>query len=87
MQFRDTKFSHGDRVELRTPLQHGAVGLLRILIAITLLVSGRVGFEFFATPEVDMMYANFSLTPGTSRNKSSRWSTNCAARPMKSKLN
>ena len=40
------------------------------LVALTLLISGRVGFEFFASPEVDMVFGNFSLTPGTSRDKS-----------------
>ncbi|MDH3978669.1 MAG: efflux RND transporter permease subunit, partial [Gammaproteobacteria bacterium] len=39
-------------------------------IALTLLTSGRIGFEFFASPETDIVFGNFSLTPGTGRDQS-----------------
>jgi len=35
-------------------------------IAIALLSSGRVKFEFFALPESDTIHANFTFTPGSS---------------------
>ncbi|MEJ2139509.1 MAG: efflux RND transporter permease subunit [Gammaproteobacteria bacterium] len=40
-----------------------------LLIALSLMFSGRVGFEFFATPETDVVHANFSLSPGTPRSQ------------------
>lgn len=40
-----------------------------LLIAVSLMFSGRVGFEFFATPETDVVHANFSLSPGTPRSQ------------------
>ncbi len=40
-----------------------------LLIAVSLMFSGRVGFEFFATPETDVVHANFSLSPGTPRSR------------------
>ena len=40
--------------------------LCMFFIAITLLSSGRVKFEFFALPESDTIHANFTFTPGSS---------------------
>ncbi|MBT8442478.1 MAG: efflux RND transporter permease subunit, partial [Gammaproteobacteria bacterium] len=39
------------------------------LITMTLMVSGRIGFEFFASPETDMVYGNVAMAPGTPRAK------------------
>jgi len=36
-------------------------------LSLSLMITGRVGFEFFATPEPDVIFANFSLSPGTPR--------------------
>jgi len=36
-------------------------------ISLFIMITGRVGFEFFASPEPDVIYANFSLSPGTPR--------------------
>jgi multidrug efflux pump subunit AcrB len=38
-------------------------------ISITMMATGRVGFEFFATPETDMIFANFALAPGAPRSR------------------
>jgi multidrug efflux pump subunit AcrB len=38
-------------------------------IAVTMMATGRVGFEFFATPETDMIFANFALAPGATRER------------------
>ena len=42
------------------------------LMSISLLFSGRVNFEFFDTPESDIIHANFSFSPGTSEEKTER---------------
>ena len=39
------------------------------LIAFTLILSGRVGFEMFANPDTDLVYGNFALSPGTPKQK------------------
>jgi len=38
-----------------------------LLITMTLMVSGRIGFEFFATPETNMVFGNVAMAPGTPR--------------------
>lgn len=45
-----------------------AVGTL--IISVTLLISGRVGFEFFPNIENNIIFANFAFSPGTPRDKS-----------------
>ncbi|MFW2403964.1 MAG: efflux RND transporter permease subunit [Gammaproteobacteria bacterium] len=39
------------------------------LFAMTMMVSGRIGFEFFASPETDMVFGNAAMAPGTPRTK------------------
>ena len=41
-----------------------------LVLSIVLLSTSRVPFEFFPSPEVDIVYANFAFSPGTSREKS-----------------
>ena len=43
-----------------------------LLVSFTLLSTGRVKFEFFDTPESDIIHANFSFSPGTSEQKTER---------------
>jgi multidrug efflux pump subunit AcrB len=42
-----------------------------LIIAITILGTGRVGFEFFPQVESNTIYANFAFNPGSARYKSS----------------
>jgi multidrug efflux pump subunit AcrB len=68
-KFRDTKF---DRfIGAAYDSRYGAVtaAFCALLISFFVLISGRVGFEFFATPETDMVFGNFALSPGTPRAK------------------
>jgi multidrug efflux pump subunit AcrB len=41
-------------------------------ISITMMATGRVGFEFFATPETDIIFANFALAPGAPRSRTAQ---------------
>lgn len=43
-----------------------------LVLAISLFATGRVGFEFFASPETDLFFGNFSFTPGTPREQTGR---------------
>ncbi len=43
-------------------------------LALTLMRTGWVGFEFFAQPETDIVYGNFSLVAGRARESArNRW--------------
>jgi multidrug efflux pump subunit AcrB len=68
-RFRDThfdRFMHA-AYELRYSAVTGAICAL--IISVFIMISGRVSFEFFATPETDMIFGNFALSPGTPREK------------------
>ena len=43
-----------------------------LILTISMFVTGRVGFEFFASPETDLFFGNFSFTPGTPREQTAR---------------
>jgi len=70
VHFRDTKFSKSVAWCFDRRYSTVLAACCTFMIALALLVSGRVGFEFFASPEVDIVFGNFSLTPGSSREKS-----------------
>ena len=52
-------------------LRYSAVtaAVCALVISLVIMISGRVQFEFFATPETDMVFGNFALSPGTPREK------------------
>jgi multidrug efflux pump subunit AcrB len=63
-QFRDfVKFCYRERYSALTL----AVGAL--IVSTAMLVTGRVGFDFFPHIENNIIYANFSFSPGSSREK------------------
>ena len=43
--------------------------LCAFALAFSLLLTGRIGFEFFASPQTDMLFANFAMSPGTPRER------------------
>ncbi len=44
-----------------------AVALAAFILALGMVAGGRVGFQFFPTPESDIAFANVEMVPGTSR--------------------
>lgn len=66
-KFRDTRFTRF--ISAAFDLRYGAVtaSVCALVISVFILISGRVQFEFFATPEPDMVFGNFALSPGTPR--------------------
>jgi len=40
-----------------------------LVLSIMLMTSGRVGFDFFPSPETDLIAANIALSPGTGRSR------------------
>lgn len=68
-RFRDTRFRRVVAWSFDRRYSTVLAGVCMFCLAVTLLISGRIGFEFFASPEVDMVFSNVSMTPGTPREK------------------
>lgn len=43
-----------------------------LVVTVSMFATGRVGFEFFASPETDLFFGNFSFTPGTPREQTGK---------------
>jgi len=69
VRFRDTRFSRAVSFCFERRYSTVLSAICAFLIALTLLASGRVGFEFFASPETDIIFGNFMMSPGTPREK------------------
>ena len=65
--FRDGKFSRISESAFNRRYTTILAVLCAFTLAFSLLISGRVGFEFFASPEPNVVFGNFSLAPGSSR--------------------
>jgi len=68
--FRDRRFSDAVSYCFKRRYSTVLATICAFLIAMSLLVSGRVGFELFANPETDLVYGNFVLHPGARRESS-----------------
>lgn len=68
-RFRDTHFSRAAEFAFARRYSTLLAAVCALAVSITLLASGRVGFDFFPSPESDMMFGNFALSPGTSRER------------------
>ena len=66
-RFRDGRFTEWLRAGYAARYSVLTATICAFLVSITMLASSRVGFEFFATPETNVIYSNFSLSPGTPR--------------------
>lgn len=71
-RFRDNRFSKAVAYAYDRRYSTVLSIICVFAISLTLLTSGRIGFEFFATPETDIVFGNFSLTPGTGREQTRR---------------
>ncbi len=68
--FRDNQF-HNFLEGVYQRRSSAIVGSICMLIlALTMLVTGRVPFEFFPSTEPDIVFANFAFSPGTPRERS-----------------
>ena len=68
--FRDERFSDAVSYCFRRRYSTVIATICAFLIGLSLLISGRVGFELFANPETDLVYGNFVLNPGARRESS-----------------
>ncbi len=70
LAFREGHFSRRVQAAFRRRYSVVLATVCGFAVALSLLISGRVGFEFFASPETDMLFANFAFSPGTPRERS-----------------
>ncbi len=69
IQFRERRFSRVVAYCFDRRYTTIVAAVSTFLIAATLMVSGRIGFEFFASPETNMVFGNIGMAPGTPRDK------------------
>lgn len=68
-RFRDIQVKNAVRWSFRRRYSTVLAFMCTLIIAVSMLATGRVGFEFFATPETDIIFANFAFSPGTLRDQ------------------
>lgn len=68
-RFRDTRVRAAVAFCFRRRYSTLLAWLCMMWIAISLVRTGWVGFEFFAQPETDIIFGNFSLAPGAPRER------------------
>ncbi|MEC9376009.1 MAG: efflux RND transporter permease subunit [Pseudomonadota bacterium] len=68
-QFRDKQFHAFMEHVYRLRYSTVTGAFCALILSIVLLFTGRVPFEFFPSPETDVVFANFSFSPGTPREK------------------
>lgn len=66
-RFRDTRVRAAVEFCFRRRYSTLLAWICMVWIAMSLLRTGWVGFEFFAQPETDLIYGNFALAPGAPR--------------------
>ena len=69
-RFRQGPFTRLLSTAIRQRYASVTTAVCLFLLSISILFTGRVGFDFFPTPESDLVFANFALTPGAPRRES-----------------
>ena len=69
IRFRDHRFANAVRYAFEHRYSTVLTAICAFMIALTLLTSGRVGFEFFPSPESAVVFGNVDMTPGTPRDR------------------
>jgi multidrug efflux pump subunit AcrB len=65
--FRDGSFRRLIEVAIRRRYSTISFAIALLILAIGLIMGGRVGFTFFPTPEVDVLFANVKMVAGHDR--------------------
>ena len=66
---RDTHFRRLIELALRMRYATLALAIAVLMVAIGLIQGGRIGFTFFPTPEVNVVFANIKLVAGNDRDQ------------------
>jgi len=71
-RFRDHRFRSIAEHAIRNRYTTVAIAVSALIIAVAVVVGGRVGYQFFPSPEPDKIYANLEMVAGTSRDDTRR---------------
>lgn len=87
-RFRDNQFRKAAEFSIRHRYSTVFAGVALFVISVTMLVTGHVGFEFRTSVESTLMFGNFALSPGSSRQSTERMVTEMgrAARAAEQRL-
>jgi len=66
-QFRETRFAPVSKWAFDNRYSTVLATFALLVLGIVMMASGRVGFDFFPSPETDLVAANIALSPGSSR--------------------
>ncbi|MEQ8493162.1 MAG: efflux RND transporter permease subunit [Gammaproteobacteria bacterium] len=72
MQFRDNRFRAVVESVIRARYVAVAAAVAAFIVAVGAVMGGRVGYQFFPSPEPDEIYANVEMVAGTSREDTRR---------------
>jgi multidrug efflux pump subunit AcrB len=67
--FRDGPFARATRAAFQRRYSTILATLCALVVSVAMFATGRVGFEFFASPETDIFFGNFTFAPGTPRER------------------
>jgi multidrug efflux pump subunit AcrB len=67
--FRDGPFARATGAAFRRRYSTILATLCALVVSVAMFATGRVGFEFFAAPETDIFFGNFTFAPGTPRER------------------
>ncbi|MGR8949495.1 MAG: efflux RND transporter permease subunit [Gammaproteobacteria bacterium] len=70
--FREDKFARAVRMAITYRYVTLAIALTALLIAGASVIGGRVGYQFFPSPEPDRVYANLEMVAGTSKTETQK---------------
>ncbi len=66
-QFRERRFRPFAARAMRNRYATVAIAIAALIVAVGAVVGGRVGYQFFPSPEPDRIYANLEMVAGTAR--------------------
>jgi multidrug efflux pump subunit AcrB len=69
LRFRENRFAALAGSCYRRRYSTVITTLCALLLSLTLLIFGHVGFQFFPSPQSDALFANIAMTPGTPRER------------------
>ncbi|MEM7467899.1 MAG: efflux RND transporter permease subunit [Pseudomonadota bacterium] len=67
--FRQQKFAPVVTLAIRYRYVTLAVSIAALIVSLGSVLGGRVGYQFFPSPEPDLVYANIEMVAGTSRDE------------------
>jgi multidrug efflux pump subunit AcrB len=71
-QFKELRFKRFTRFAVRNRYATAVFAVVALIISVGAVFGGRVGYQFFPSPEAETIYANLEMRKGTSREETRR---------------